>query len=123
MEPNSTSEKLIQLRELLNSALSTLIASSGDEKDPLLPKALFDAQRTVLSAAGMLTELVSTPSNRLLEVSTQYFESRALHIVAEKRIPDMLAGHDEKGVSVKKLAEKAGCDALKLCQYYHCLRK
>ena len=123
MDPNPTPAKLIQLRELLNSALSTLIASSGDEKDALPPKAVFDAQRTVLSAAGMLTELVSTPSNRLLEVSTQYFESRALHIVAEKRIPDMLAGADEKGVSVKKLAEQAGCDALKLCQYYHCMRK
>lgn len=115
MDPNSTSEKLIQLRALLNSAISTLTASSGDESDPLPPKALFDAQRTVLSAVGMLTELVSTPSNRLMEVSTQYFESRALHIVAEKRIPDMLAGSDENGVSVKQLAKQAGCDALKLC--------
>ena len=115
MDPSLTSEKLIQLGSLLNSALSTLIASAGDDKVPLPPKALFDAQRTVLSAAGMLIELVSTPSNRLMEVSTQYFESRALHIVAEKRIPDMLAGCDEAGVSVKKLAEQAGCDSLKLC--------
>ena len=118
MDPSLTSEKLIQLSALLNSALSTLITSTRDDKGPVPPRTLFDAQRTVISAAGMLIELVSTPSNRLMEVSTQYFESRALHIAAEKRIPDMLAGCDEKGVSVKKLAEQAGCDALKLCQYY-----
>lgn len=118
MDPSLTSKKLIQLGALLNSALSTLITSTRDDKDSVPPRTLFDAQRTVLSAAGMIVELVSTPSNRLLEVSTQYFESRALHIVAEKRIPDMLAGCDDSGVSVKKLAEQAGCDSLKLCQYY-----
>lgn len=118
MDPNSTSAKLIQLGALVQSALATLITSSGDGSDSLPPKALFDAQRTILSAAGMLTELGSTPSNRLLEVSTQYFEARALHIAAEKRIPNMLAGFDESGVSVEKLAQQVGCNAAKLCQYY-----
>jgi hypothetical protein len=118
MDPNSTSAKLIQLGVLVQSALATLITSSQDDKQSLPPKVLFDAQRMILSAAGMLTELGSTPSNRLLEVSTQYFEARALHIAAEKRIPDMLAGFDDSGVAVEKLAEQVGCDAAKLCQYY-----
>jgi hypothetical protein len=123
MDPNSTSAKLIQLGVLVQSALATLITCSENGKDSLPPKALFDAQRTILSAAGMLTELGSTPSNRLLEVSTQYFEARALHIAAEKRIPDMLAGFDESGVAVEELAEQVGCDAAKLCQYHRCIRE
>jgi hypothetical protein len=118
MDPNSTSAKFIQLGVLVQSALATLITSNQDDTESLPPKALFDAQRMILSAAGMLTELGSTPSNRLLEVSTQYFEARALHIAAEKRIPDLLAGFDDSGVAVEKLAEQIGCDAAKLCQYY-----
>jgi hypothetical protein len=117
MDPNSASTKLIQLGALLQSALATLVTSGGQEKDALPPKALFDAQRTILAAVGVLTELVSTPSMRLIEVATQYFEARALHIAAEKRIPDMLAGFDENGVAVSDLAEKVGCDSRKLCQY------
>jgi hypothetical protein len=116
MDPNSTSAKLLQLGALVQSALSTLITTSQNSNDALPPKALFDAQRTILSAAGMLTELASDPSNRLLEVSTQYFEARALHIAAENRIPDLLAGSDE-GVAVEELAKSVGCDAAKLCQY------
>ena len=121
---------LIQLGALVQSALATLITSqqqaqdqeqnkaSENDRDALPPKTLFDAQRTILSAAGMLTELASTPSNRLLEVSTQYFEARALHIAAEKRIPDMLAGHEREGVAVEELAGRVGCDAAKLCECF-----
>ncbi|XP_014558343.1 hypothetical protein COCVIDRAFT_94784 [Bipolaris victoriae FI3] len=121
MEPSSTTTKLMQLEALLHSALATLGESSGNYKDSLPPRALFDAQRTILAAVGMITELVSTPSMRLLEVSMQYFEARALHIAAEKRIPDMLAGCDENGIAVKELAEQAGCDALKLSRVMRCL--
>lgn len=117
MDPNSTSAQLIQLGVLIQSAIATLVTSTEDTANPLPPKKLFDAQRTILSAAGKLTELVSTPSNRLLEVSTQYYEARALHIAAEKRIPDMLVDYDETGVPVKELAVKVGCEPTKLCQY------
>lgn len=122
MDPNSTSAKLIQLGVLVQSALATLITSSEDSKESLPPKELFNAQRTILSAVGMLTELVSTPSSRLLEVSTQYFEARALHIAAEKRVPDMLVGSDESGVAVEELAKQVGCDPTKLCQYHRRIR-
>ena len=118
MDPSSTSAKLIQLGVLVQSALATLITSSAQSKDSLPPEELFNAQRTILSAAGMLTELVSTPSNRLLEVSTQYFEARALHIAAEKRVPDMLVDSDESGVAVEDLAKQVGIESTKLCQYH-----
>ena len=115
MDLNANSTKLIQLGVLVQSALATLITSTENGSDSLPPKALFEAQRTILSAAGKLTESASTPSNRLLEVSTQYFEARALHIAAEKRIPNMLVGFDESGVPVEDLAQQVGCDAAKLC--------
>ncbi|KAF1961331.1 S-adenosyl-L-methionine-dependent methyltransferase [Byssothecium circinans] len=40
---------------------------------------------------------------------------------AEKRIPNLLAGFDEEGVSVEKLAQEAGCDAAKLSRIMRCL--
>ena len=74
----------------------------------------------MLAAVGMVTELVSDPSSRLLEVSSQYFEARALRIAAERRIPDLLAKGqgqgqlvdgesergDENGVSIDLLADR-----------------
>lgn len=114
MASNSTTAQLQQLGALIQSALTTLITTSQNSTDALPSKTLFDAQRTILSAAGMLTELASDPSSRLFEVSTQYFEARALHIAAENRIPDLLAASDE-GVTVEELAKTIGCDAAKLC--------
>lgn len=77
---------------------------------------LFDHQRTLLAAAGTLTELVSEPQNRLLEVSSQYFEARALHIAADARIPNILAKHGESGVAIEALASEVGIESRKLCK-------
>ncbi|KAI1145686.1 hypothetical protein F4825DRAFT_467132 [Nemania diffusa] len=69
------------------------------ENESLPPtKPLFDAQRTLLAPAGLLTELISEPQNRLLEVSSQYFEARALHMIADKRVPDILARSGDRGI-------------------------
>lgn len=65
----------------------------------------------------MLTELVSPPSNRLLEVPTQYFESRGLHIAASQHIPDLLAPAGDEGLDLETLAAKAGIEARKLGTY------
>jgi hypothetical protein len=77
---------------------------------------VFDARRTLLASAGKLTELVSAPSERLLEVSMQYFEARALHIAADKRIPDLLHGAPGGALDVAALAAKVGIEPRKLCQ-------
>ncbi|KAI0872292.1 hypothetical protein GGS24DRAFT_491591 [Hypoxylon argillaceum] len=69
------------------------------ENESLPPtKPLFDAQRTLLAPAGLLTELISEPQNRLLEVSSQYFEARALHMIVDKRVPDILARSGDRGI-------------------------
>ncbi|KAK4236295.1 hypothetical protein C8A03DRAFT_35829 [Achaetomium macrosporum] len=113
--------KLLQLGGLIQTSIASYIAN----KDPVQPeghdtlpsKPLFDAQRALLSAAGMLTELVSEPRSRLLEVSSQYFEARALHIVADKRIPDILAKHGEQGLGIDKIAAQVGIESRKLCRW------
>jgi len=119
---DETSRTLLQLGELIQTSISNLVsqrqgASATKKAEGTLPaKPLFDAQRTLLAAAGMLTELVSDGQNRLLEVSSQYFEARALHVVADKRIPDILASHqDAGGLDVKTLAAEVGIEARKLC--------
>lgn len=82
----------------------------------LTDRELFDHQRTLLAAAGTLTELVSEPQNRLLEVSSQYFEARALHIAADARIPNILAKHGDSGLAVETLAAEVGIESRKLCK-------
>ncbi|CUS10370.1 unnamed protein product [Tuber aestivum] len=82
---------------------------------------LYQARREILAAAGMLTEVIDEPQHRLLEVSSQYFESRALHIAAEHRIPDILKSHDKEGVSVQDLSAKIGIESKKLSRVMRCL--
>ncbi|KAI1261349.1 S-adenosyl-L-methionine-dependent methyltransferase [Xylariaceae sp. FL1019] len=122
---NDESRRLQQLRSLIQSAISEYIslksASSKGNTSSLPAKPLFDSQRTLLAAAGLLTELVSEPQTRLLEVSSQYFEARALHIVADKRIPDIIAEHGNVGVDIGTLASIVGIESRKLSRVMRCL--
>lgn len=79
---------------------------------------VFDLQRNLLAAAGKLTELTSSPSSRLLEVSSQYFEARALHIAADKRIPDILSNAAGGSLHISALAAKVGIEPRKLCMSF-----
>ncbi len=122
--------QLVQLTELISTTSRRLLsewaeeaktsAEEDTESKSLPSQALHEAQRTLLAAAGLLTELVSEPSSRLLEVSSSYFEARALHIAAEKRIPDLLAGKSG-GVEVGFLGEKTGIEPRKLSRLLRCL--
>ncbi|RYP75634.1 hypothetical protein DL770_007367 [Monosporascus sp. CRB-9-2] len=57
-----------------------------------------------------LIQLASEPQSRLIEVSGQYWESRILHIVIDKRVLDLLARHDGESMDIKTLADKpASC--------------
>lgn len=121
---DETSRELLQLGDLIQDAISQFIAlrqsaseNVSREEGSLPSKPLFDAQRTLLAAAGMITELVSEPQSRLLEVSSQYFEARALHIAASHRIPDILAHQGEVGMDIKALSSKVGIESRKLCGY------
>ncbi|KAI0437523.1 S-adenosyl-L-methionine-dependent methyltransferase [Xylaria telfairii] len=110
--------RLLQLGGLIQMSIANYVnlkhLSVEKNESSLPPKPLFDAQRALLAAAGLLTELVSEPQNRLLEVSSQYFEARALHIVVDKRVPDILAKGGDRGVDIKTLASAVGIEYRKL---------
>ncbi|KAM5383754.1 hypothetical protein ACJZ2D_001743 [Fusarium nematophilum] len=140
---DAVSNHLLQLGELIQTTIGQLVesrrtsaASSSDEQHNSTNSAsaaadlptwgIFNAQRALLAAAGTLTELVSQPENRLLEVSSQYFEARALHIAADARIPDLLAAADGgvdngSGVAIDVLSAKVGIEPRKLSRLLRCL--
>lgn len=120
--------QLLQLAEVTRDSIHSIIAEWAkvppprfnkdggiDESEANLPsRKLFEAQRTLIATTGKLVELVSSPSSRLLEVSSQYNEARCLHIAAVLRIPDILAEDGDKGVSMEHIAEKVGLEKRKL---------
>ncbi|KAF7593899.1 hypothetical protein BBP40_010601 [Aspergillus hancockii] len=99
--------------EASTSSVKSFEGSTGPQ--PLPSHELFNAQRTIAAALGKIAELVSEPSVRILEVATQFQESRALYIAAERRIPDILAPHDKQGgLSVAKISQTASIEKRKL---------
>jgi hypothetical protein len=102
-----------EVESLSNSATG---GSSGD-RQTLPSHELYEAQRIILAATGKLTELISEPSLRILEVATQFQESRALYIAAERRIPDILAEKDNTGgTSISEVSERVKIESRKLCK-------
>lgn len=94
--------QLLQLSDLLITNIQTVIDEWDNEQQP-----------------GALTELITQPTLRILEVGCQYWESRALFIAAERRIPNTLAAPDVDssiGMSAQWLGEKTGIEHLKLCR-------
>ena len=92
----------------------TTLSSSPSNTASLASKKLHQAQRIILSICGKLTELVSEPSERIIEAACQYWESRALAIAAERRIPDLLDNAQGKTMDVNEIAEKTGIEEGKL---------
>ncbi|KAI1324237.1 S-adenosyl-L-methionine-dependent methyltransferase [Xylariaceae sp. FL0255] len=125
IQDESACQRLLQLGDLLQTSIADYVAlnrASVKQGKSLLPdKPLFDAQRTLLAAAGLLTELASEPSNRLLEVSSQYYEARCLHIVADKRVPDILDAAGDTGVDLNTLASTVGIEPRKFSRVMRCL--
>ncbi|KAI1373457.1 S-adenosyl-L-methionine-dependent methyltransferase [Hypoxylon crocopeplum] len=124
--------KLRRIVSLITQASETVIAewenNSGTAEAPEAPEgvqlpnhSLFNAQRTLLAAAGSIEELISDPAIRLLSLSSQYFESRALHIAAEHHVTDILHGHNDAGVHVSVIAKKIGIEERKLSRVLRCL--
>lgn len=126
-------EKLLQLSDLLRQAALTVkeewaledfSTATTDGKDKinkdaacLLPsRKLWEAERTIEAVSGALVELVAEPHQRIQQVLAEYMESRALFIVAERRIPDLLAKCGDKGLDVATLAAKTGIETRKLAR-------
>ncbi|KFY04193.1 hypothetical protein V491_09437 [Pseudogymnoascus sp. VKM F-3775] len=123
--------QLLQTVNLLSKAVNVIVSEWAKESELLegagaagpptsatqiLPShELYDAQRTILAATGKLTELVQEPSVRILEVATQFQESRALYIAAERRIPDLLVAKDKTGgTPLSEISDKAKIESRKL---------
>ncbi|EMD32674.1 hypothetical protein CERSUDRAFT_118699 [Gelatoporia subvermispora B] len=93
-----------------------------DIKDAYIPSpALFDARRTVVGACGMCLDLVQDPRCRLMEVGVYYYVSRAMRIVCEAHIADILANAGPEGISVEVISRKIGIDGQKLTRILRCL--
>lgn len=121
--------QLLQLLQLTQASVHQIIeewAKSPPKEEAVsgtLPsRALFQARRTLIAATGKFAELVSGPSDRLLEVSSQYNEARALHIATAMRIPDLLAKGDDKGVTIEDVSAEVGIESRKLGDLpnFHC---
>lgn len=116
---DQSSLQLLQLSGLIQTSIANYVAASNfhnNKAEGSLPsKPLFDAQRVLLAAAGMITELVSDSSSRIIEVALQQFEARALHLAAATRVPDILAEHGESGCGIEVLAARVGVEARKFC--------
>ena len=124
----SDAAQLLQLSDLFTTNVRTVIkewakeqeanaSNDGASPDMLPSLRLYEAQRTLLALTGKLTELIAEPSLRIMEVGCQYWESRALFIACERRIPDILAASEESaqlGVSVDRLGKQTGIEADKL---------
>ncbi|XXH01906.1 hypothetical protein Hte_008268 [Hypoxylon texense] len=129
MSHSSQIEKLRKIVSLITEASETVIAewesNPGTVEAPegvqLPSRSLFNAQRILFAAAGSIEELVGDPAMRLISLSSQFFESRALHIAAEHHVADILHGHDDAGVHAGVIAKKIGIDEQKLSRVLRCL--
>ncbi|KAI5900447.1 S-adenosyl-L-methionine-dependent methyltransferase [Schizophyllum commune H4-8] len=77
------------------------------------PLDLYEARQVVVSAGAMLVDLVQDPQIRILELGSQYYEARALHIAVEKNVADILATAPH-GLPLDDLAARTGVKAHKL---------
>ncbi|MCJ1283722.1 hypothetical protein MMC26_003053 [Xylographa opegraphella] len=119
-------KELLKATEILNTAVKTIAEEwttaggdgtlIGDTRMVLPSSSGYNAQKTILGAMGKIQELVAIPQMKLIEMSEQFYESRALHIAAEHRIADLLSGHDDEGVPISELAKSTGLDCDKLCR-------
>jgi hypothetical protein len=108
---------LLKLSSLISTTTASLISalSGSTTTDSVIPSTqIYNLQQTLISATAMLSSLISDPRVRLIEISAQFTESRALHIVVEKRIPDLLAKSGESGVHITAIGKSVGIEALKL---------
>lgn len=125
--PNSSAplhraEQLRSLVRLLTDASERVIEgweaeatqnNNGTKTHAFPPGELYEARQIAVSAGAMIVDLVQDPQIRILELGSQYYEARALHITVEKGVPDILA-EAPQGVPIEDLAARTGVKAHKL---------
>ena len=89
--------------------------STTQATQPLPSRQLFEAQRVIRGAWGMVVDLVQDPRLRLFELSTTFALSQAFDTTIRAGVPDILANADESnGVSATELSKRSGVDERKL---------
>ena len=86
---------------------------------PLPSRRLYEAQRVIRGACGMVVDLVQDPRVRLFELSTCFALAQAFDTTVRAGVPDLLARADEdeggrRGVSLAELSRRSGVDERKL---------
>jgi hypothetical protein len=114
-------KRLVQVGDLIQKSIATIVdqhlKSPNATDDSIPPWPTYEAQRNIISATGVLIELISDPSMRLMEYSGQYWESRALAIAVAKRIPDLL---NPKPLPLQELSAITGIESRKLGKCFPC---
>jgi hypothetical protein len=128
----TNNKSVTQLREivsLLSAAVEKVAAEWEGQpgKDPLngqtegarssVSHAEKQTVKTVLAAVGSLESLIVDPHERLLALSTSYTIARAVHIVAENNVAELLAQAGDGGLRAVDLARSTGIEEKKLCEY------
>ncbi|KAI1760579.1 S-adenosyl-L-methionine-dependent methyltransferase [Hypoxylon sp. FL1150] len=121
--------KLLQLSDRLREAALTVqdewakedfsgpLTGEGSPTARILPShRLWEAEKTIEAISGSLVEMVSEPYQRVQQILTQFMESRALFIAAERDIPDLLAEAGDEGLAIDVLAEKTHIESKKLAR-------
>lgn len=91
--------------------------SAVENSNPIQSHVEYDAVKVALAALGSLESLIMNPYNRLVNLSMSYLLSRALHIVVEHNVADLLAQAGNDGVQSCNLARTVGIEEGKLCMF------
>lgn len=81
-------------------------------------KSTQDPVKVALAAMGHLESLIMEPHRLVVDMSTSYMISRALHIVADHNIAGIIADRADGagGLHVEEIARSAGLEEDKLCE-------
>ena len=108
--------KLLKLGQLIQDSIAEYVKQDAAlEPGQPASEEQVNARRNLIGSTGVILELVSDPGARIIELANQFFESRALHIVADARVSDLLVPRGGDGLEIAELSAKTGIETGKLC--------
>ncbi|OJJ07368.1 hypothetical protein ASPVEDRAFT_202138 [Aspergillus versicolor CBS 583.65] len=115
-------DKLVEVGRLIQKSIQVVVEEHYKAPEPAessIPSwPMYEAQRNIIAGTGVLLELISDPSLRLMEYSGQYWESRALAIAVAKHIPDVLSNGP---LPLEQLSNITRIESRKLARVLRCL--
>lgn len=129
LTPREAALQLRQVTQLLTTAIDDIatrweneIQHEYDAVDKQYngpgQKSTQDPVKVALAAMGHLESLIMEPHRLVVDMSTSYMISRALHIVADHDIAGIIADRADgaDGLHVEEIARSAGLEEDKLCK-------